>query len=76
MHIKEENGEKLLAVCCYKKPGCLDRDIDNVKAKKVAEAFSISKISHGICASCERLISQEMDKEEMLALKDSLIKNH
>lgn len=77
MHIKEINGEKILYHCSYRRSvKCPDLKTTQERLKKASAALNIEKVSSGICKACMAIISDELDREELLNLKDSLTNNH
>jgi len=78
MKIKETpDGERLLVHCSWQKhPDCPDKKTTKEQLEKAALAFNITKISSGCCEACARIVDQELDKSEKLALMDKLKQNH
>jgi hypothetical protein len=77
MRIKEINGTKLLFHCAWKKhEKCPDKRTKKEQLEKAAAAFEVKGITSGVCDFCAEIINQELDREELLAQKELLTRNH
>ena len=77
MKIKQVNGTKLLFHCAWRKSEkCPDKRTKKEQLEAAARAFEVKGITSGVCDFCAMILNEELDKAELLALKESLPNKH